>query len=143
MNEHAMAAYLIKAAKPRLIELLKLKVRHIYETTPGAANSKLVVDGREITFKAVKSVQPYRDIQRFATEDKVIGFLINPGLVPIVKAISMDVRGRTMLVTRHLQIAKDDQAVAHFDDFGIRLLLSSGPSAGETQAIWECLYGVA
>jgi hypothetical protein len=143
MNEQAMADYFIKVAKPRLIELLKLKVRHIYETTPGTSNSKLVVDGREVTFKSVKSIQPYRDIERFAAEDKVVGFLINPGLVPIVKAISMDLRGRNMLVTRRLQGRDDDNVVSHFDDFGIRLMLSHGPSAGETQAVWECLYGVA
>ena len=37
-----------KLAKPRLIDLLKLKVRHVYETTPGTVNSGLSVDGCEV-----------------------------------------------------------------------------------------------
>jgi hypothetical protein len=64
-----------KAAKPRLMDLLKLKVRHVYETTPGNAKSKVVIDGSAVVFKSVKSAQPYKDIERFVAEDKVIGFV--------------------------------------------------------------------
>ena len=139
-----MADYFAKAAKPRLMELLKLKVRHIYETTPGNAQSTLVVEGSEITFKSQRSAQPYRDIQRFVADDKVIGFVVNPGLLPIVKAILMDTRGRRMLVTRKVEARADDQgAVSHLEEFGIRLMLSFNPDLNETHAVWECLYGVA
>ena len=144
MTEQAMADYFAKAAKPRLMELLKLKIRHIYETTPGNAQSTLVVEGSEITFKSQRSAQPYRDIQRFVADDKVIGFVVNPGLLPIVKAILMDTRGRRMLVTRKVEARADDQgAVSHLEEFGIRLMLSFNPDLNETHAVWECLYGVA
>jgi hypothetical protein len=49
-----------KARKPRLMDLLKLKIRHVYETTPGNASSKIVIDGNEILFKSVRSAQPHR-----------------------------------------------------------------------------------
>ena len=59
-----------KAAKPRLMDLLKLKIRHVYETTPGTANSKTVIDGCEVQFKLIRSAQPYRDIERFVAETR-------------------------------------------------------------------------
>ncbi len=139
-----MAEYFAKAAKPRLMELLKLKIRHIYETTPGNANSKLVVDGNEVTFKLLRSAQPYREIERFTAADKVLDFVVNPGLLPLVKAILTDVRGRNILVTRRIETrAGDKGVVAHLEDFGIRLMLSFNPDLNETEAVWECLYGVA
>ena len=60
------------APKLRLMDLLKLKVRHVYETTPGDANSKIVIDGDEIRFRLVRTAQPYRDIERFVAEDREI-----------------------------------------------------------------------
>jgi len=144
MTDQEIADYFAQAAQPRLMDLLKLKVRHVYETTPGATNSKLVVDGSEVQFKSVRSAQPYRDIQRFVAADKVIGFVVNPGLLPIVKAILMDVRGRNLLVTRRLEARADDKGVvAHLETCGIRLMLSFDPVGNETEAVWECLYGVA
>lgn len=133
-----------KAAKPRLMDLLKLKIRHIYETTPGDANSKIVIDGCEVQFKSIRSAQPYKDMERFVAEDKMIGFVVNPGLLPIVKAISMDVRGRKMLVTRRIQAREDDKGVeAQLDYFGIRIMMSFDSVRSETQVVWEALYGVA
>ena len=132
------------AAKPRLMDLLKLKIRHVYETTPGDANSKIVIDGSEVVFKSARSLQPYRDIERFIAEDKVIGFVVNPGLLPIVKAISMDIRGRKMLVTRRIQARDDDKGVvAQLDHFGVRIMLCVDPVRNETQVVWEALYGFA
>src|ERR1700733_5957157 len=87
MTEQKTVDLFAKAAKPRLLDLLKLKVRHIYETTPGDANSTLMINGSEVQFKSVRSAQPYKDIERFVAEDKVIGFIVNPGILPIVKAI--------------------------------------------------------
>jgi hypothetical protein len=132
-----------KAAKPRLMDLLKLKIRHVYETTPGDANSKIIIDGSEIRFKSIGSAQPYRDIQRFVAEDKVIGFVVNPGLLPIVKAISLDVRGRKMLVTRRIQARDEDKGVvAQLDHFGVRIVMYFDSVRNETQVIWEALFGV-
>jgi hypothetical protein len=90
VTEQEIVDLFAKAAKPRLMDLLKVKVRHVYEATPGDANLKIVIDGCEVQFKSIRSTQPYRDIERFVSEDKVIGFVVNPGLLPIVKAISMD-----------------------------------------------------
>jgi hypothetical protein len=132
------------AAKPRLMDLLKLKVRHVYESTPGGANSKIVIDGSEVQFKSIRSAPPYKEIGRFVTEDKVIGFVVNPGLLPIVKAISMDIRGRKMLVTRRIQARDDDKGVvAQLDHFGVRIIMAFDPVRNEMQVVWEALCGVA
>ena len=133
-----------KLAKPRLMDLLKLKVRHVYETTPGNSNSKLVVDGCEVGFRLLRTVQPYKDIERFVAEDKLIGFVVSPGVLPIVKAISTDIRGRQMLITRKIQARDDDRGViAHIDHFGIRVMMFFDSCLKETQVVWESLYGVA
>jgi hypothetical protein len=132
-----------RVAKPRLMDLLKLKVRHVYDTTPGDVNSEIVIDGNQIRFKGVRSAQPYRDIERFVADDKVMGFVVNPGLLPIVKAISMDVRGRKMLVTRRIQDRDEDKGVvAQLDHFGVRIMMSFDSVRNETQVVWEVLYGV-
>jgi hypothetical protein len=144
MTEQAMVDLFAKLAKPRLMDLLKLKVRHVYETTPGNSNSKLVVDGCEVELRLLRTAQPYKDIERFVAEDKLIGFVVSPGVLPIVKAISMDIRGRQMLVTRKIQARDDDRGVvAHIDHFGIRVMMFFDSVLNETQVVWESLYGVA
>ena len=144
VTEQEIVNRFAKAAKPRLIDLLKLKVKHVYETTPGVENSKVVIDGSEVEFVKVRTVQPYKGIERFLAGDKIVGFVVNPGLLPIVKAISMDVRGRKMLVTRRIQgTHKDKGVVAHLDDFGIRIVISFDAVLDEAHVVWECLYGVA
>lgn len=144
VTEQQIVDLFAKAAKPRLMDLLKLKIRHVYETTPDDANSRIVIDGSEVQFKSVRSAQPYRDIERFVAEDKIIGFVVNPGLLPIVKAISVDVRGRRMLVTRRIRARQDDKGVvSHTDRFGIRIMMSFDSVRSETHLVWEALYGVA
>jgi len=144
MTDQEIVDLFAKVAKPRLMDLLKLKIRHVYEVTPGNAESTIVIDGNEIHFISVRSTQPYRDIERFVAEDKIIGFVVNPGLVPIVKAISMNIRGRKMLVTRRIQARDNDTGlVAHLDHFGIRIMMSFDPVRNETQVVWESLYGFA
>jgi len=144
MTKQAMVDLFAKLAQPRLIELLRLKVRHVYEITPGNADSKLVVEGHEVEFKLEKSAQPYQDIERFTVEDKIMGFVIGPGVLPIAKAISLDLRGKTMLVTRRI-LDRDDEkgVVAHLDHFGVRVNMSFDLIRNETQLVWEALYGVA
>ena len=144
MTEQQIVDLFADAAKPRLMDLLKLKIRHFYETTPGNAESTIVIDGNAIHFKLIKSAQPYWDIERFVAEDKVIGFVINPGLLPIVKAISMDIRGRKMLVTRRIQARDEDNGVvAQLDHFGVRIMMSFDSVRNETEVVWESLYGFA
>ncbi|MEO5951628.1 MAG: hypothetical protein ABIQ44_04080 [Chloroflexia bacterium] len=131
-------------AKPRLMDLLKLKIRHVYETTPGHPNSKLLVDGIEVEFKSQITSQPYKHIERFLAEDKVTGFIVNPGLLPIVKAISTATRGRKLLVTRKIAERNGDAGlVAHLNEFGIRIMMAFDSESDETTITWECLYAVA
>ena len=54
------------------MDLLKLKVRHVYETTPGNVNSKFVIDGCEVDFRLLRKAPPYKDIGRFLATDKLI-----------------------------------------------------------------------
>jgi hypothetical protein len=144
VTEQAMVDHIAAAAKPRFLNLLKLRVRHVHELTAGIANEKLVVEGSEVEFKLVKVVQLYKDIERFMGEDKLTGFIVTPGVLPIVKAISMDMRGRRMLVTRNTFSRPDEKEVyADLDDFGIRVMMKLDEGSQETTVLWECLYGVA
>ena len=144
MTQQAMVDLFAKLAQPRLMELLRLKVRHVYEITPGNADSKLVIEGHEVQLKLVRSAQPYRDIERFTAEDKIMGFVIGPGVLPVVKEISMDLRGKTMLVTRQIQDRDaENGVVAHLDHFGGRVIMSFDAERNETNVVWEVLYGVA
>ena len=144
MTEQAMVDQIVASAKPRLVDLLKLKIRHIYEMTPGVANSRLVVEGCEVKFKLLRTSQVYKEVERFMAEDKLMGFMVTPGVLPIVKAISMDVRGRKMLITRRIASSEGDQsASAQIDDFGVRVKMSFDAVLTEMQVIWECLYAVA
>jgi hypothetical protein len=138
MTEQEIVELFAKVVKPGLMDLLKLKIRHVYETTAGDTKSKIVIDGSEVQFKSVRSIQPYKDIERFVAEDKVIGFVVNPGLLPIVRAISMDIRGRKMLVTRRIQARDDDKGVvAQLDHLGVRIMMSFDPIRSETELVWE------
>jgi hypothetical protein len=143
MTQQALVDLFAKLAQPRLMELLKLKVRHVYEITPGNANSRLMVDGHEVRFTLVKSAQPYKDIERFTAEDKVMGLVVGPGVLPIVKAISTDLRGKTMLVTRRIQDRHDEKGVVgHLDHFGGRVIMKCDSIRNETDVVWEALYDV-
>jgi len=145
-----MADWFAKLARPRLMDLLRLKsVEHIYDPTPGRAPSKFVHQGREISVdKLQKTTQPYREIQRFLSAEKVQSYILDPGLLPAVKSILTDVRGRRVLVTRRVapkdllgKDALENAAVGHLDGFGMRVVV--GVDSGEEWHVtWECLYGV-
>jgi len=130
-------------AEPRLYELLRLSsARHIYDPMPGLPGAKYLAEEGEVILNGSKrAVQPYQSIERFLTQEKAISFLVEPGLLPIVKAIALDVRGRKVLVTRKPAPRESDRgAVGYLPGFGVRLLLdAAGP---ETTLTWECLYGV-
>jgi hypothetical protein len=146
MNPQAMADLFAKLAKPRLMDLLRLKsVEHIYDPTPGRAPAKFLHKGREISLdKLQKTSQPYKDIHRFVSEDRVQAFILDPGLLPAVKSILIDVRGRRLLATRKVgpKEAAENAAVSHLDGFGMRIVLRLDPSTNECTLGWECLYGV-
>src|SRR5258708_7449758 len=101
-NEQETVDRFAVLAEPRLRSLLRLRnVRHVYAPTPGALKSTVVEEGREITLDKLKrATQPYRDISRFLSDERVMRAIIDPGLLPIVTALSKDIAGRNLLVTR-------------------------------------------
>jgi hypothetical protein len=132
-------------AAPRLANLLRLKsVRHVYESTPGELNSKVIENGHEVTLDRWKqAVQPYRNIERFISDERVMQYIIDPGLLPIVTAVSKDIIGRRLLVTRRIAAMKSDKGVAaHMNNFGIRVTMHFDETEGDTIVAWEGLYGV-
>jgi hypothetical protein len=107
-------------------------------------NSKVVEDGHEITLNKLKRAsQPYRDIERFLGDEKIGQYVVGPGLLPIVTAISKDILGRKLLVTRRIASRDDDKGViGHLDGFGVRIIMYFDEPTGDTIVEWECLYGV-
>jgi len=143
MNPQAMVDLFARLAKPRLMGLLRLNsIEHIYDPMPGRAPAKVLHQGREISLKLHKTSQPYKDILRFVSEDRVQAYILDPGLLPAVKAILTDVRGRRLLVTRKVgpKDALEKAAVGYLDGFGMRIVLQLDES--DYQLGWECLYGV-
>lgn len=144
MNEQAMVDRFAELAKPRLFELLRLNIEHVYDPAPGDATSTFGRDSGDVRLKLMRTVQPYGDIERFVAQDKVMGYVVNPGLLPIAKAISSDVRGRRLLVTRKIADKVGDKGVvAHTDGIGVRIMMYFDSDQNETHLVWECLYGVA
>jgi hypothetical protein len=144
MTSQEMVDHFARIAKPRLLDLLKLKVPHIYDGTPGDASSKSTVEKMTLGLKLTSTVQRYASIERFVDKEKLMGFVVNPGLIPIVKAISLEVRGRQLLVTKRISARNDDNGfVAHMDGFGVRLLMQEEADGKDTRLIWEALYGAA
>ena len=92
MTDQEIVNHIARLAKPRLLELLKLTVPHLYDPRPGRADTKSEANDSDVGLKLVTTVQPYGDIQRFVTEDKVMGFVVNPCLVPLIKVIAFHVR---------------------------------------------------
>jgi hypothetical protein len=145
LNEQEIVDRLAALAKPRLTSLLRLRsVRHVYDPTPGALNSRVVEDGNEFALDKFKQAsQPYRDIQRFLSDEKVMQYIIGPGLLPVVTALSKDIAGKKLLVTRRVAARDDDKGViGHLGGFGIRIMMFFDEAAGETIVEWDCLYGV-
>ena len=145
MNKQEVVDRLAVLAKPRLTSLLRLRgVRHIYEPTPGALNSIVVELGQEVALNKFKQAsQPYREIERFLSDDKVMQFIVGPGLLPVVTALSKDIAGKKLLVTRRVAGRKDDQgAIGNLDGFGMRVMLYFDAASGDEIVEWDCLYGV-
>ncbi len=144
MNAQSAADHFASLAAPRLASLLRLSsARHIYEPVAGALNSTVIEAGVPVVLDRWKrGIQPYKDLERFAGDDRVMQSVIDPGLLPIAKAISRDVVGRRILITRRIAAKETDQgAIAQVPGCGIRILIY--PDSGDTIVAWECLYGVA
>jgi hypothetical protein len=145
VNDQETVDRLARLAQPRLTSLLRLRSsRHIFDPTPGALHSKVVENGREFTLdKWKQSAQPYRDIQRFLSDDKVMQYIVGPGLLPVVMAVSKDILGKQVLVTRRISARDGDKgAIGHLRDFGMRIMMYFDEASGETMVEWGCLYGV-
>ena len=146
MTDQETADRFAQLARPRLVTLLRLSTAvHVYDDTPGALDSQFVeATGTSVAPNRFKrGVQPYRDLQRFVSDERVMQSVIDPGLLPIVKAISQEVRGRRLLVTRRIVAKKSDRgAVAHVEGCGIRILIYADEDTSDTIVAWECLYGV-
>ena len=141
MNEQEVVDRLAGLAAPRLASLLRLRsVRHVYDPTPGALNS---ISDKVTLNKLKRASQPYRDIERFFTSEKVMQYIVDPGLLPIVTALSKDIVGRKLLVTRRVAAPDNDKGVsAHLSGFGVRIAMFFDEPSGETILEWDCLYGV-
>jgi hypothetical protein len=145
VNEQEAVDRLAVLAKPRLTGLLRLRsVRHVYDPTPGELNSSFVEDGHVITLNKLKRAsQPYRDIHRFLAGEKVMQYIIDPGLLPVVTALSKEIAGRSVLGTRRVAAKREDKGVAgHLNGFGVRIGMYFDEVAGDTIVEWTCLYGV-
>ena len=70
-------------------------------------------------------------------------YIIDPGLLPIATALSKDIAGKKVLVTRKVAARDDDKGVVgHLDGFGVRIMMYLDEAAGETIVEWACLYGM-
>ena len=126
MNIQQTVEHFAALAAPRLANLLRLSTaRHVYDSTPGALNSQVTESGTTISLDKWKhDEQPYKDLARFTSEERIMRSVIDPGLLPIAKAISKDVLGRRILITRKIAPKKNDRgASAHVEGYGIRILI--------------------
>jgi hypothetical protein len=143
LNDQQMVDRFVLLAKPRLLELLHLRIPHIYDDRPGHANSTFAAPNGSVALKLTSTRQRYTDIKRFGAEDKEMGFVVNPALVPLVKTILPEVRGRQLLVTRKVALsAGDTGAIAHMEGFGVRVRMYHDEDGKESHVLWECLFGV-
>ena len=101
-------------------------------------------DGHKVTLDKLKRIsQPYRGIERFLSDEKVMEYIVGPGVLPVAMALSKDIVGKKLLVTRRLAARDDDQGVVgYLDGFGVRIMMYFNEAAGETIVEWNCLYGV-
>ena len=144
MTDQKIVDHIAVLAKPHLTGLLRLRgTEHVYDPTPGALNSTVLVDGHTITLDKLKRAsQPYRNIERFLSEEKVMQYIVAPGVLPVVTAISKHIMGKKVLVTRKLAATDADRGVVgHLDGIGVRIMMYFDKAAGETIVEWSCLYG--
>jgi hypothetical protein len=134
---------LAELAQVRLADLLRLNsARHVYDPMPGLPGARFFAEEGEVVLNGTKrATQPYRNFSRFLTPEKTMPFLVEPGLVPLVKTMLFEARGRKVLVSRKpAPLESDRGAVGHVPGYGVRVLLEV--DGEETILTWECLFGV-
>lgn len=109
-------------------------------------DSKVVVEtGQQVTLDRMKSIsQPYSDLRRFVSDERVMQYIVDPGLLPLATSMTKDITGKKLLVTRRVGLRAGDRgAIAHVPGVGIRIRMYLDQDAEETILVWDCLYGVA
>jgi hypothetical protein len=82
-----------------------------------------------------RASQPYRDIERFLAAEKVMTYIVGPGLLPVVTAVSKDIMGKKVLVTRRVAAKDNDKGViGHLEGFGVRIMMYFDEATGDTIA---------
>ena len=135
-----------RLAKPRIESLLRLQsVQHIYDASPGDLQSITTYNGLAIVCDRMKeALQPYKDLERFNTEERVMSRIIDLGLLPIVTALMQAIRAKRYLVTRKIAAKPTDKGVsAHIEGIGVRISLYYEARSGDTIVAWHSLHGVA
>ena len=135
-----------RLAKPRIESLLRLQsVEHIHDPVPGDLQSTTVHNGQTIVYDRMKeALQPYKDLERFNTEERVMSRIIDLGLLPIVTALMQAIRAKRYLVTRNIARKSTDKGVqAHIEGIGVRISLYFDARTGDTIVAWHSLHGVA
>jgi hypothetical protein len=136
-------AQLATARMPTMLPLRS--TQHVYDPSPGDVNSVTLVEGKEVVLKNWRRAeQPYRDLNRFATNERVMQHVIDRGLLPIVTTLAKEIMGKRILLTRRPAARKGDKGVvAHLDGYGIRIEIHFDAAAEDMIVAWECLYGSA
>jgi hypothetical protein len=131
-------------ASARMATMFQLRSTvHVYDPEPGDVNSVSIALGKKVVLKDWRRAeQPYRDLDRFSTEERVMQHVIDRGLLPIVTTLSKEIMGKKLLVTRRPSPRKSDLGVvAHLDGYGIRIEVHFDAAAEDVIVAWECLYG--
>ena len=133
-----------KLATARMASMFQLRsTEHVYDATPGDVNSVTLALGKEVVLKHWRRVEePYRDLNRFSTDERVMQHIIDRGMLPIVTTLAKEIMGKKLLVTRRPSPRKGDRGVvAHLEGYGIRIKIHFDAAAEDTIVAWECLYG--
>ncbi len=91
-----------------------------------------------------EALEPYKDLSRFTTEERIMSRVIDIGLLPIVTAMMQEIRTKKFLLTRNIAKEKSDyRAYAHIEGIGVRVSVYLDLKSGDTIVAWHCLYGTA
>ena len=116
-------------------------MQHIYDPTPGKLHDTTVVDGLTLVANRFKqALQPYRDLNAFTTDERIMPHVIDAGLVPVVKALMQEIRGQQYLLTRNMIDAKVGSS-SYIEGIGVRIRIYTDEDADDTIVAWEVLYG--
>jgi hypothetical protein len=125
----------------RLKATLPKGFRLVYEESPGEANSVLTVGNSQIVLNKLQQVHvPIANIEHESTRLR-----LTEAVDTLVDAISHDIKGKALLVTRPLAFVNDPPArVVYVKDFGMRIVVKYNLQTKDRHDVYvECLYGVA